>query len=354
MLTLLLAAIGKKNKGLCKDFTISLNVTNNNFFIDEKDVASLLIKVSGGKIKGRSISEFDLYKLEKLLEHNTWISDAELYFDSRDVLHVSINEKEPICRVFTTNGHSYYLDQAGNKMPLSNKLSARVPMFTGYPEVKKMNAKDSLLLKQVTATALFIKNDSFWNAQAAQVDITDDGLLEMIPLVGNQVIKLGKGENLEKKFHRLFVFYKQVLSKTGFEKFKIIDVRFNGQVVASRQAGNIKVDKAAYKRNVERLIKESTETANDRTPPAPVVTGRYNLSTDSATAPIPELKEIENINTPVEKTVNKASNPNPLKPSSKKEESPKKLIPAPKEEKKVPKAVMPAKVPDEEKYGGYN
>lgn len=38
------------------------------------------------------------------------------------------------------------------------------------------------------------------------------------------------------------VFYKQVLSKTGFDKYKVIDVQYKGQVVASKYAGNAKVD----------------------------------------------------------------------------------------------------------------
>lgn len=355
MLTLLLAAIGKKNKGLCKDYSVSIKAPNNNFFIDEKDVASLLIKATGGKIKGQSVSAFDLHKLEKMLEQNTWISDAELYFDSRDVLHVAVNEKEPVGRIFTTGGHSFYIDQSGNKMPLSDKISARVPVFTDFPEVKKSDVKDSILLEQVTATAIFINENPFWSAQVAQVDIADDGSLEMIPLVGDQVIRLGKGENIAQKFHRLYIFYQQVLSKTGFEKFKTIDVQFDGQVVASRQADNIKVDKAAYKKNVEKLIKESTETANEIMPPAPVVTGKYNLSTDSATAPVPELKEIEDVNKPAKKTENKASDPNPLKSSSsKKEEMKKEVKPKVKEEKRIPKAVMPKRMPDEEENGGYN
>ncbi|MBL0131954.1 MAG: hypothetical protein IPP43_13305 [Chitinophagaceae bacterium] len=34
------------------------------------------------------------------MEKNTWIEEAELYFDNRDVMHVTVTEKEPVARVF--------------------------------------------------------------------------------------------------------------------------------------------------------------------------------------------------------------------------------------------------------------
>jgi len=201
MLTLLIAAIGKKNHGLCRDYSITIKSTPNNFFIGEKDVQKLLIAAMNGNIKGQHVSSFNLHQLEQLLEDNDWINDAELYFDNHDVLHISITEREPIARIFTTTGNSFYIDSLGRKMPLSDRISARVPVFTGFPGKKILGNKDSLLLNDVTTTAKFIYNDPFWMAQAAQIDITPERNFEMIPVVGNHTIKLGNGENIDQKLH---------------------------------------------------------------------------------------------------------------------------------------------------------
>ena len=101
MLTLLLAAISRKNKGECSDYTITIKGAENNFFIDKKDVEQMLVKATKGNIKGEQVSSFNLHALEQMLEHNTWIDEAELYFDNRDVLHVTVTEKEPVARIFT-------------------------------------------------------------------------------------------------------------------------------------------------------------------------------------------------------------------------------------------------------------
>ena len=48
MLTLLLAAISKKNKGQCRDYSITIKGAENNLFIDHKDVEQLLVKATKG------------------------------------------------------------------------------------------------------------------------------------------------------------------------------------------------------------------------------------------------------------------------------------------------------------------
>jgi len=349
MLTLLLAAISNKNKGQCKDYTISLNGVQNNFFIDEKDIEQLVMKATRGNIKGQPIASFNLHELEQMLEHNTWISKAELYFDNRDVLHITVTEKEPVARIFTTAGSSFYIDSLGRKMPLSDKLSARVPVFTGFTERKKMTANDSALLHDVKVTANYIMNHPFWMSQVSQVDITPDNNFEMIPVVGNHLVKLGNGDDIDKKFHRLMVFYKQVLSKTGFDKYKVIDVQYKGQVVASKYAGDAKIDSVQLRKNVEQLLRQSVEAENDtvmRTVP-PII----KLEADSATASDPSLKDSKVI------IPEKNSSPNPLKSLSPAKPpvkaNPKPAVSNQKVKKKEPKAVMPKK-PVEEENGGYN
>jgi cell division protein FtsQ len=59
----------------------------------------------------------------------------------------------------------------------------------------------------------FIQKDSFWSAQVAQVDITPQRNFEIVPTIGSYIIEMGDGENLERKFNRLMLFYKQVLVK---------------------------------------------------------------------------------------------------------------------------------------------
>jgi|SRR5436190_1101620 len=332
MVILLAAAVRKQKSNHCKNYSITIKGTQNNFFINEKDVQQLIMSGTNGAIKGQPLSSFNLHQLEQLLENNTWINDAELYFDNRDVLHITVKEREPIARIFTTAGSSFYIDSLGKQMPLSERMSARVPVFTGFPSKNIATKNDKELLNDVRTTAKFIFNDPFWMAQTAQIDITpvpstsSGWNFEMIPVVGNHTVQLGDGENMDQKFHRLMVFYKKILSKTGFDKYKVIDVQYAGQVVASKQTGNTKVDLKQLQKNVEKLLQEANQNNIDTAVMAPLIPTKIDkpiIKPDSATRKL--IATNNKSKTKSEATLN----PNALK-----------TTPLSKEEKK-PKAVMP-------------
>jgi cell division protein FtsQ len=259
MLTLLIAAIGKKHRETCQDYVITIRGTKDHLFVDENDIRKLLLSAANGPVKGQSVSTLKLHQLEQVLESSAWIKDAELYFNNRDVLHVIVKEKEPIARVFTGANNSFYIDSLGRRMPLPEKLTARVPVFTGFPDKKVLSDKDSVLLDDLRRMAAFIIRDSFWMAQVAQININAERRFEIIPVIGNQVIAFGKGDDIEAKFHRLFAFYQQVMKKTGFEKYKTVDVQYDGQVVASTRSGVNKVDSIQLRKNIEKLVAEAQQ-----------------------------------------------------------------------------------------------
>ncbi|MBA2500064.1 MAG: hypothetical protein H0V30_10090 [Chitinophagaceae bacterium] len=243
MLVLLVAAIGKQNRQTCQGYAISVKGGKSHVFINEKEILQLVKTAANGNIKGKTLSSFRMKKMESLLEANKWILDAELYFDNQNMLQISVAERSPVARVFTISGFSFYIDSSGTRIPLSQHYTARVPVFTGFPESKKVSKADSILMLQIKNAAIFIDNHPFWKAQVSQVSITEDHQFEMIPVIGNHVVLLGDGANLEKKFHRLFIYYKQVAGKKGFDTYEMLNVQFDGQVVGTRKgaalSGNV-------------------------------------------------------------------------------------------------------------------
>lgn len=328
MITLLAAAMRQQKSERCKDYTISINGAMENLFVDEKDVLKLLSAGTNGNVMGQPMSAFDLLKLEQLLEKNVWIKDAELYFDNKDVLHVLVTEREPVARIFSTTGKSFYIDRDEKKIPLSEKMSANVPVFTGFPEIsKRMTSRDSSLLHDIAVTAGFINKNPFWTAQVAQIDINTTGDFEMIPVVGNHTVKLGKGDNIETKFNRLFVFYKNILSRTGFDKYRTIDVQYAGQVVGVK-GFTTKVDSIQLRRNVEKLLQQARDMNYDTAARATV----------AQPVPYPATENNIPLNATTSTINDDGPNPNPLKLS---ESGPKPTGQDTKPVQREPKAVMP-------------
>ena len=65
-----------------------------------------------------------------------------------------------------------------------------------------------------------IREDEFWSAQIAQLDIDSKMRITIFPQVGDERIEFGKPENMEVKFKKLMIFYKEILPRTGMEQIQ--------------------------------------------------------------------------------------------------------------------------------------
>jgi cell division protein FtsQ len=235
LVVLLLAAIRKRDDKTCSGLEIEIKDAQHHLFADKNDIRGMLLHMMPA-IKGSPLASFDLRKMEQTLERNVWIKDAELFFDNNEVLRVKIEERKPQARIFTTGGKSYYIDRELTRLPLSSSVPADVPVFTNCPLDKtKWNGADSALLLQVKAISEFISADAFWMAQIEQVNYAGEKRFELYPQIGEHVIVLGDGYNLEQKFRKLYTFYSEVLAKVGWDAYSAIDVQYSKQVVATRK-----------------------------------------------------------------------------------------------------------------------
>jgi len=233
-LTLLVSGIHKKDNSVCKGYEIEIIGINNNFFIGKTEILEILEKVAGKQIKGQAINKLNLLEMENQIKKDVWISKATLYFDKNDILKVKVEEKNPIARVFSNQGTSFYIDHSLNMLPLSKTHSARLPVFTNFPSaLKVLSKKDSVLLNNIKAMSLYIQNDPFIMGMIDQVDITASNKFELIPKLGEQIILFGDATNIDKKFDKLKLFYKNVISVKGWKKYSKINLEYDNQIVAS-------------------------------------------------------------------------------------------------------------------------
>lgn len=262
---LLGAAISLKHNKRCKGVDINISGVQNNFFIDKAEINGIIEELSGGTLKGKTLGSFNLAVIENTLKKNLWIKNAELFFDNNQVLRVDVTEREPVARIFTSTGSSFYLDSSLARLPLSDRSSARVPVFSNFPShTNALTKADSGLLTDIKNISNYILKDQFWMAQIDQVDITGDRSFEMIPKIGNQIIVFGKADNYEEKFRNLLTFYKQVATKVGWNTYSKINVQYKGQVVAvKRGTEDIVQDLLRTKQIMESIVANAQRHASD-------------------------------------------------------------------------------------------
>ena len=360
---LLIAAITKKDNERVTGVEIHISGVQNNYFIDKKDVLDLLGKVNRKKLDQSSVSSLDLAAMERKLESDQWVKKAEIFFDNNNVLQVKILEREPVARIFTTSGASFYIDSSLTRLPLSDKFSARLPVFTNFPtDVKVLKKQDSLLIHEIKLMSQYIGANPFWMAQIDQIDITPENIFVLIPKLGNQIIRFGNADDCEKKFNKLFAFYKQVQAKIGWSTYSVVDVQFKNQVVAvKRDAAEIRSDSLRTVQIMKSIIAEARKNIEDSTkvqlPQSADNNDKINagpLSKDTPDDKVPDVKTpeiksnekehapMQNITEPhAKKQSTQAAKP--VSKTVKKSVPDKKKIKEPASvEKRIPKAVMPA------------
>lgn len=234
-LSLLIAFSERKQSGVvCKNIVVDLENTNENHFLEEADVLKI-IESSGQTIIGKSIEEINLRALEAKLEQDKHISSAEMFGDVKGNLTVNVTLRRPIARLIRTDGPDAYVAEDGKVMETSEKYSARIILVSGDIVKKLINNGDLNTTEdgmELMAMIEYINKDKFWKAQVAQLDFNRSGKVFIYPQVTGQVVEFGLPKDIELKFQKLMIFYKEILPQMGWTKYDRVNVEFEGQVIA--------------------------------------------------------------------------------------------------------------------------
>jgi cell division protein FtsQ len=262
---LLVAAVRMKDAEHCKGVNITITGVQNSFFVDKKDILDSITSIEEGNPVGNPVGSFNLKMMEAKLVKNIWVKKAELFFDNNAYLQVKVTEREPVARVFTTTGTTFYIDTAIAMLPLSDKFSARLPVFTDFPSDRIVLSKaDSNLLRDIRKISLAIQKDSFFMALIDQVDIAPDRTFQFVPKIGNNIIVFGDASDVDEKLSKLKLFYKKVMMKTGWSYYTVINVQYKNQVVAKRKGADDKTsDSLRTIQIMQQIAINAEKAAND-------------------------------------------------------------------------------------------
>ncbi len=134
-------------------------------------------------------------------------------------------------------------------MPIKAKYPANVLIATGNINAsytsfspKNLNQRNDTinLMKDLTIfniykVASYINNNNFFKAQIEQIYVNKEGYMELIPKLGSQIIIFGNAENIEEKFNKLLIVYKKAFNKLGWDKYKLINLTYENQVVCTKK-----------------------------------------------------------------------------------------------------------------------
>lgn len=204
--------------------------------ISERDVKQALLLSFGNTLEGTELGRLEVERMERVLEEDPFVLDAEAYIDQKNVLHVRITQREPLLRVLDNNGGNYYLDKNGVKMPPSKNFAARVLVATGNvaPYTPEFRNKRRSTLKDLFNLTQTLMSDEFFASFIQQIHVNNAGEFILVPLVGDQNIVLGSARKLDDKLDRLKIFYREGMPYAGWRLYESINLKYNGQVVCRK------------------------------------------------------------------------------------------------------------------------
>ena len=216
----------KPDSDACEGMELVINDSVDYGLITQREVLHILNNKKLSPI-GKKISDINTRLLEDELNNHPLIGNAECYRTSGNRVGIEITQRLPILRIMAVNGENYYIDDKGKTMPIANSAT-KVAIVTGYVE-------KSFATKELYELGMFLQKNSLWQAQIQQINVTPNKELELVPLVGDHIIFLGKPGDYENKFDKLKILYQKGLNEIGWNKYSRINLEISNQIICTKK-----------------------------------------------------------------------------------------------------------------------
>jgi cell division protein FtsQ len=227
----------------CSGIQIIIKDSSDYHFVTKKQLLNLVYGNSG-RILGKPVREVSVDEIEGRISELRELKKAEVYISIDGVLHVFVDQRNPIMRIITNEGGDYFMDEEGVILRRRNLYTPRLHIIGGNVNISQemLNGVSVLdttiknsILKDLYHIVNYINDDSFWSAQIDQIFVDNNDEIDFIPRVGNHQIHLGTAENFEGKLRNLGAFYEKVLPEMGWNKYSIINLEFKDQIVCKKR-----------------------------------------------------------------------------------------------------------------------
>ncbi len=226
----------------CGGISITIADSSDYHFVSKREIASLVSR-NNTRIIGQPVGEISLTEIENRILQLRELKDAEVYTTIDGILHVSVDQRDPIMRVIAGGG-DYFVDDEGVVIHRRGLYTPRLHIVGGNIRITgSMLSGVSILdttikhsiLKDIYPLVEYINHDNFWSAEIDQIYVDNDNEIDLIPRLGNHIVHLGTTENFEGKLLILETFYKKVLPEVGWNKYELINLEYKDQIVCKKR-----------------------------------------------------------------------------------------------------------------------
>lgn len=231
---------------VCTNSNINIDKSNGDGFVTEELVLEKMSNM-GYSFTNQLMGDIEVDRIERSLLNMPGVKNAEVYKFNSGIVQIDITQRKPIARVIMKGGLiSFYLDETGDKMALSDDYVAKVPIFNGEIKegrnsysINELYDNDSLkaisVLDDIFEVAQLFEKNKFMRAQIVQIYFNQDKEMEMIPRVGNHRILFGDSKDAAIKFKKMTRFYTEVLNPKELNLYDTLNIKYINQIICSKR-----------------------------------------------------------------------------------------------------------------------
>jgi cell division protein FtsQ len=194
-------------------------------------------------VSGKTIKEADLKKLITRLQKNPYVGSADAFFDISGNLIVNIKEKTAVVKVYSAENDPFYIDNNGKFFPCCHGYAPDIIIANGYIKGLKYKNNASVfdsvykrsIIVPVFRLAKMISEDAFLKASISQIYVNSKNKIDLVPVIGNQLIRFGTIENAALKLDNLKAFYQKAFVKQNGNRYSQINLEFINQIVCTKK-----------------------------------------------------------------------------------------------------------------------
>ncbi len=200
-----------------------------------------------GKVQSKAIGDIDVAGIAAFLKTKSYLENSNIMISIEGNVMIKAIQCVPIIRYYSTDGLEHFIGKDGRIMPISSTYQYKALIATGQIEspipdggnifsVADTNQKlrgELKCLFEIHYLAGIITSDTILDALVEQINITSKGKIQLATKVGTHIINIGDTTHAAEKLENLKYFYKYGLMKTGWNKYRKINLEFRNQVVCT-------------------------------------------------------------------------------------------------------------------------
>lgn len=215
-----------RNK-LCESFEVVIADSNRVQFVLTRDIERLVKRHILHPV-GKSFGDINTLAIRDTILTNQLVESAEVYTTPAGGIVAAIRQRQPVIRVITSQGRSYYVDQERRIMPVTPAFTVYVPVVTGA-------VTETMAREELYDFAMFLQRNADWDAWIEQIEVRSNDDVVLIPRAGDFSIVMGSLKDYPVKLSKFIRFVDQGLNVLGWNRYSEINLKYENQVVCTRK-----------------------------------------------------------------------------------------------------------------------